>query len=275
MEYVEQVGQLGVFPAAAIRVLELARQPSASIDDLEQAVSSDGALAARILKVVNSPLFGLKVRVSHLRRALTLIGFTGTRDIAVSLALSGMAQERLPWGERLWRHAEATAWTCRVLSRQSRLMDPDAMFVAGLLHDFGLQLLLVTDKNATVTLLEEFGLHSERLLTAERMARGFHHAELGAACLSRWNLPGEAADLIARHHDPIGHADGSSSSPRAAAILALSDAVADAILDGDDAEDVCGMILDHPLAPHTRISRGALIVSVETLMNSAEHLLSR
>ena len=270
----DRVDEVGLFPASVVRILELTRSRNATVDDLEKAVSLDSVLAGRVLKVANSPLYGLPVRIGTLKHAVQMLGFSGTRDIALSLAVSGITQHQTPWGAQLWRHAEVTAWTCRILGRNTRRADADGMFVAGLLHDLGQQLMLSLEYRQTTELFEQFGTHDPLIIKAEVLHQGFHHGQLGAECLRRWKLPSQVAELVERHHEPLNDADGGYADPRSRAILKVADDVADAFLDGSTAPQILDIIAGHEGRDTLRMSRGALVGAVETLFDNREDLLT-
>ncbi|HHO54069.1 MAG TPA: HDOD domain-containing protein [Deltaproteobacteria bacterium] len=266
-----QVERLNIFPTAALKILELSRSPNALLDQLEEAVALDPVLAARVLKVANAPLFGLRVRIGTLRRALQMLGFDGARNIAISLALRGISDGGSEWGERLWRHCEATGWICRVLSRRTRNVNADEMFVAGLLHDLGLQLLLILEPGVSTELLEVHGPDDPELILAETRHMGFHHGQLGAECLRRWKLPPYVVQLVEQHHlHPLHPLQPSTSArpaqPRLLALLQLADTLADPLLEGADQGTLEQLALHHPAEDDLRIARGAMRATLELLI---------
>lgn len=271
--YLDQVERLNIFPAAALRILELSRNPNALLDQLEEAVSLDPVLAARVLKVANAPLFGLRVRIGTLRRALQMLGFDGARNIAISLALRGVSDDRSSWGERLWRHSEVSGWICRALSRHTRNVNADEMFVAGLLHDLGLQLLLILEPEPSVALLEAHGPDAPELISAECALRGFHHGQLGAECLRRWKLPPQVVALVEEHHarhDQPPRMGG----PRLRALLQIADAIAEPFLQGADRLTLEALAIAHPAEDDLRIARGALRAALEQLIEHRAEIVA-
>ncbi|MEO0605746.1 MAG: HDOD domain-containing protein [Myxococcota bacterium] len=274
----DRVDRLGVFPAAATEILELSRKPDATLDQLETAVELDPVLAGRILKVANSPLYARQIRIGELRRALQMLGFTGTRDIAIALAIGSVGRDNGPEGEMLWRHGLATGWACRVFARNARGVSGDAMFVAGLLHDLGLQLMLTLEPEGTVELMRTYGIDSMPFVDAERHHFGFDHAELAGECLRRWKLPLDAVELVERHHDPVQTPGPDSrgkllyATPRSCAILSVADHVSDALLNGVEASDLFDLAMSQPAAEVMRISRGGLLAALESLVEHRDHL---
>lgn len=268
----DQIDRLGVFPAAASQILELSRRPDATLDQLEEAVALDSTLTGRVLKVANSPLYARQVRIGTLRRALQMLGFTGTRDIAIALAIAAVSRERAPQGEALWRHSLCTAWTCRVIARHGRGISGDVMFVGGLLHDLGLTLMLVLENDTVRALMDRYGWESQAFFDAELEHFGFSHATLGAACLRRWKLPLETVDLVEWHHEPIEVGDGKLANPRSRAVLAIADHLSTALLGGESVAPLFDQAMAHPSADLMRISRGGLLAALEQLVELREEL---
>ena len=71
-QFVERAGSLYSLPAVAMEVLELTGQPDVDTVALRQCVERDPALTAKLLRVVNSSMFGLSREVSDLTQALAL-----------------------------------------------------------------------------------------------------------------------------------------------------------------------------------------------------------
>ncbi len=267
----DRIEQLAPFPSAAHRILEVTRTVDASLDELEEAVALDPVLAGRILAVANSPLYGVQAPVSTLRRAILMLGFLGTRNIAVSLAVASVGRERDEWGRASWRHAMATGWACRALASYARGIDSDALFVAGLLHDLGHQLLLLIERQAMEFLHEQFGGKPSFQVRAERAKFGFDHAQLGAACLRRWALPEAAAELVEHHHEAV-----TPETPRALALLKVADVVAEGLVGGVDHRELVAVAEAHPATERMLLNRGGLEAALEQLvLHRAEILRDR
>ncbi|MEM7678166.1 MAG: HDOD domain-containing protein, partial [Myxococcota bacterium] len=186
-------------PKNALVIRRIVSDEASSFKDLEQAVSLDPALTANILKLANSPYFGVSRQINGLRQALILIGFEATRDLALALSLLSVPRLRAVGAEHLWQHSAATAALSRALAQHLAPTMAEEAFVAGLLHDVGkLIRCLIQTPNAV---FEQEPSTDESLLT-ERQRDGFDHAELGAACLEHWNLSDATCSAIRHHHRP-------------------------------------------------------------------------
>ena len=96
------VRALHVFPRVAERVRRVVDDQRSSLIELEEVVAMDPALAGQLLRVANSPFYGLSRRVSTIRQAILILGFQQTRDLALALALASVRRGLGQTGELLW-----------------------------------------------------------------------------------------------------------------------------------------------------------------------------
>src|SRR5262245_27755314 len=106
-QFVEQTGQLYSLPAVAAEVLRLTNQSRMDIPALEECLQRDPALTTRLLRVVNSSLFGLTRQVTDVRQAVTLLGNRPLRMLVLGFSLpkelfSGLASRVLA---HYWRRS--------------------------------------------------------------------------------------------------------------------------------------------------------------------------
>jgi len=268
--HLERLDELHVFPAAASKVLEVARRPDSTLADMERAVSRDPVLVGRVLKLANSPMYGRATRVSSVERAIAALGFAGTRDIALALAIGGVGSDRSPWGKRLWTHALGGAWAAKLLARHVRQVDGEAAFVTGLLRDVGLQLMVVLHEKEANAMFEARGRIDVGSQEDERRLFGCDHAELGAAALRRWSLPDGVSEAVEVHHRPLGATR--SARPRDVALLQVADAMAMAAAEAPTADEVVSAGMRHPSAAVLRAVRGAYVAVSETLLTHWDSL---
>lgn len=238
----DRIDQLGVFPEVAHRILQVTQSADATMADLESAVEIDPVLTARVLQVANSPLYGLSQRIGTLRRAVQMLGMEGTRGVAFALAVSAMGSQGGREARALYDRAIATAAATRLLAMHVPGVHAGMMFAAALVHDLGLQLLLIVEGEATRELLAKLG-HNRTLVRAERFHFGFDHAQLGGEGLRRWGLPEPAAELVSSHHDPI------RPHQRSRALLQVSDCIGEGVLHGEQPWQLSDRGRNHALAP--------------------------
>lgn len=195
----QQAEQLYSLPAVAIEVLRLAGQPQVDPRQIKMCLESDPALASRILKVVNSSLFGLSRQVSDLQQALALLGLKPLKALLLGFSLppqllEGIQEEAL---QRYWRHALLKAVACRLIEQHVAPSDEEAAFVAGLLQDVGILALLQQLGETYATMYMESLERGKFLLRAEAQTLGFDHLSLSARMLANWRLPPTLCQAVA------------------------------------------------------------------------------
>ncbi len=191
-------------PATAELVLRLVADPTSTALQLSRAVETDPALAARVIRLANSPYYGAPRRVASAQHAIVLLGRDTVRGIAASAACS-LLDTRADFGpDGFFRHALACAAASSVVAMRVGLSPADA-FSAGLLHDLGAILLHHRDPEAFANAQRQRSM--SEIVAAELKAFGMTHAQAGAAALEAWGFPSAFVEAVALHQhgveDPV------------------------------------------------------------------------
>jgi putative nucleotidyltransferase with HDIG domain len=194
--YTQELLALPAQPAAAEQVLRIVSNPKSGAADVARVIETDPALAARVMRLANSPFYGSPRRVSSTRHATVMLGFDTVRALAVSAACSLLDGRVESQPDGFWRHAVTTAAAASAIARRIGSSSPDA-FSAGLLHDLGAVLLhrrnayAFAAASALPTLADQ--------VAAELVAFGATHADEGAAALDAWGFPEPFVEAVACH----------------------------------------------------------------------------
>jgi putative nucleotidyltransferase with HDIG domain len=189
------------FPIAAKRLEELTRTSTARIEQVVSVLESDPALSARLLRLVNSAGYGLKVRCTSVRHAAVLVGTRRLNQVATTAAILDLFESSNALAAELLEHAAIVGSLCRYLAVHLGLPH-DELFTCGFLHDIGKIMLLDSERDVYPSLLREFGGSADSIHEQERRVFGFDHATLGAHVLTAWNIPEPVPKVIAWHHQP-------------------------------------------------------------------------
>jgi HD-like signal output (HDOD) protein len=181
--------------------------PTSSATDIGREISHDVALAARLLRVANSPAFGQHGKIATISRAITVLGVRQVRDLTVGLtairAFDGVGNELVTM-ESFWRHSVLCGVAAgQIAARRDRRRD-ETPFIAGLLHDIGqLVLLSRVPKLARQALLMSVdSVDDLGLFLCEQKVMGFDHAAVGLALAQHWGMPRALQECIEFHHEP-------------------------------------------------------------------------
>ena len=209
---IEGIRQDSTLPDAALRTLELAGDPSATIDQLSQAIGADAVLLARVQKLANSPICGCDRRVASVEHAVALLGFGAVRSVCAAASLMGLF--RVPSCGRwfsphaFWLHSVATATAGKLINDRVRAVPPDQVFFGGLIHDVGHLVLAQARPSKFCRMLEmigfdENGVPSHDMRDVELDIFGADHCDFGAALCEAWELPECYTLAAAHHHTPL------------------------------------------------------------------------
>lgn len=205
-EIIAQVDHLPAIPAVAQRVLAEVSNDDFNFKDLMNTVRMDPGITAHVLRMCNSPYYGLSRKITSLQEALT---YLGTNNL-VQLILSGQmvshfrqSQDgyRLARGD-LWRHSMACALLAQRMGAMVGFEEPATLFTTALLHDVGK---LIMSQYVATSFEQIEALVQDKQMSfveAERQVLGVDHALLGAAVAKKWNFPEPIAVGIAYHHSP-------------------------------------------------------------------------
>lgn len=200
-----KVDNLPAAPGVAQQVLALVGDPDFSFRQLMETISVDTGITANILRVCNSPYYGLRRKVSSLDQALTYLGSNKVLDIVLSGEMVGLYRRsvngyELERGE-LWRHSMACALLSQRLGQKLGFGQIPTLFTAALLHDVGKLILseYVQEKLQEIErLVKDQG---KSFVEAERLVLGVDHAVLGEMAARKWNFPEIILQVIAFHHE--------------------------------------------------------------------------
>ncbi|MBN9517606.1 HDOD domain-containing protein, partial [bacterium] len=192
-------------PAVALQVVNAASRPDCKPADLVVLLGRDPALCGKLLKAVNSCIYGLGKPVATIDRAIVLLGLATVRSLALGLSLPAMRPSAGPdpRTKEYWMESVGGAIIARELAARCRLGNPEDALVAGLLRDLGSILLAQAYPQRWAALAEENP--DGRLddpVANEAEVFGIDHAEVSAELLLTWNLPRDVIEPVRHHHSP-------------------------------------------------------------------------
>jgi HD-like signal output (HDOD) protein len=202
---IARAGELGALPASWHQLDAVAAKPTSTTDDLGAAIGTDAGLTAKLLRLANSPLFGLAGRIESITRAVTMIGTRQIRDLALATMVIDKFKDIPPTlveMPQFWRHSLGCALLARSIASQRREANVERFFVAGLLHDVGTLLLFLQEPKRSTVALSLLSEGTCSSVAAEKRVFGFDHAAVSEALLVQWGLPNSLSIPIGCHHVP-------------------------------------------------------------------------
>ncbi len=211
-----RIKQLPTLPQVVTHLLKLIDNPASSASQVSKIISQDQSLATKVLKLVNSPFYGMPKRIATLSQATVILGFNTIKNLALTAAIFDQfghgdpAQEHQGFNrERFWEHSVACAVAAKTIAEHLQYEMPEEAFMAGLIHDIGK---VIFDQ----FLHKDFGValdyareNKVPLFEGEKHAIGAQHTEIGAWLGEKWNLPAHLNAAIEYHHsleNPVKYA---------------------------------------------------------------------
>ncbi|MEE8558081.1 MAG: HDOD domain-containing protein [Myxococcota bacterium] len=190
------------------KVLQLAGDAEAEIQEFVETVGQSPNLAARVVQVSNSALYGMEGRVQRLDRGVLILGVDTVAGIATSVVVAERAKRvKIPGmpADALWLHSLVTGICAEILARSLGLPVYREAYLAGLLHDLGIIDLCEQENARCADLVVQAPESHCPLYQLEREKLGRTHGELLAESAEEWGLP-EPLRMAIRFHDSPGEA---------------------------------------------------------------------
>jgi len=201
-ELIEEIEDLPTLPDIVNLVFAIANDPNSSAEDLAKVIKSDPALTAKILRHANSPYYGFPKRISSIKHAIALLGFKGTRALALSASIFDQLDGKAAIDfKEYWNHSFKCATLAKLISLGCARGSPEKTFIAGLLHDVG-KVMLATSMPGKYGKLRSMQTDEMTPLETEEELLGLTHAEVGFLLGEHWDLPSELTNAIRYHHRP-------------------------------------------------------------------------
>ncbi len=255
---VTHLANLPTLPGVIRQISTLAEDKDSSAMEVADIISADQVLCAKVLRFVNSPVYGFPERISSVRHAVVLLGFNVVKGLVLGTAIfDGLGAD----GQGLWNHSFGAAMIARRIGREINAEDVEEVMMAGLLHDLGKVILVYLSPDvwskASAKAIEE-GVH---ISEAERATFGADHCRVAGWTAREWRFPDRLTLPLAHHHNPRA----AKKQYQTTAIVHLADLLARGMGYGATGDAVLGQ-LDHEAYRELELSDsqiGAILADAE------------
>lgn len=207
-----EADNLPSLPAVALEVLRLSQDEGSTMEDLARALERDPVLAAKLLKLANSPAFSPGYAITTLHRAAMVLGLKTVKLMALSFSLMGALPHAGTRGGldlgQFWRRSIVSAVASRSLGERQTRRVGDEAFACGLLGHLGRLVLSQVLPAEYTSVCEQHGGWPSH--ANEQQSLGFHSGDVTAALLRAWSIPDEVVE-------PLVWRDAGEATPPAAA----------------------------------------------------------
>ncbi|WP_339732678.1 HDOD domain-containing protein [uncultured Pseudomonas sp.] len=180
--------------------------PSPDLRAIAKLISQDPGLSGALLKLVNSPFFGLTNRIASIQQAVNLLGCNTVINLINAQSIRGeLTDEAIVTLNRFWDTAQDVAMTCLTLAKRIGYHSPDEAYTLGLFHNCGIPLMIKRFPNYMTVLEEAYAsaTSERRVVDTENRLLNTNHAVVGYFTAKSWNLPLHLCEAIASHHNAL------------------------------------------------------------------------
>jgi len=204
-QIISNIHEIGSLPQSLSAVLEVLNKPNTGAGEIADVVSKDVSLTTRVLKMVNSVQYSRRRKVTKVSEAVIVMGLNSIKILTLSSSIFGMLPDKQLMEKcdikRIWRHLIEAAAGARRIARKIGYPEPEEAFVAGILHDMGIIIMLLHFRGKYIDVIEKMRADRVSLMKAEKNAFGYTHADIGAEMINAWSLPPKLAFVAQNHHD--------------------------------------------------------------------------
>lgn len=217
---ISKIDEFPTLPSIYIKLKEVISDPNSNAEDVAKVISQDQASVSKILKVVNSPIYGFKRDIKTISQSVVMLGFSEIKNFKLLKPIE------------LWKFSIATGIIAKIIAESKGNKELERIFILGILHGIGKLLFM----KLLPELYEKVITYSfeNQISTRETEIKiiGMHNSTAGWLLADRWHLPTEIKDIIKYHI--IGDIDGKYDEN--VAIIHVSTIVADMLKLGNSGE---------------------------------------
>ena len=222
--FVASVEHLPLFTGMAAQLIRSVDDEDITAVELNRIISADAALVVHLLRIVNSPYYGLSRRIGTVTEACTVLGLNLVRRTVTVAVLQRPLFAYLhdtATARAFWRHELLCATLSRHLGQRAGIHG-EASYMAGLLHDVGRLTMLMRFPDRVDLLLRPSSEADGKAADTEdeRSMFGFTHAQVGGALLEMWGLPAGIVQAAHQHMDDIEPEDAMAAAVWRANLIA-------------------------------------------------------
>lgn len=204
---IQGISTIPTLPTVVDKITRLLQNPQTSAEEIGRAITTDQALASKVLKLVNSAFYGFPGRISTITHAVVILGFSTVKNIVLTASIFDAFKKKRAGSaefdiDKFWYHSVACGAASQALAKYIGVSEKEECFIAGLIHDIGK---IIMCQYLPDEFSEVFGrARAEGILLydAEKKLFGDTHQEIGGMLSESWNLPQSLQNAVKYHHMP-------------------------------------------------------------------------
>lgn len=207
---IERIDGFPTLPTIYTSMLEVTSNPRSTVQDLANVVMKDQVSVTKLLKIVNSSLYGIQTRITTVTQAVFFLGFQEVKNIILALSILDIVSKIQKKGNinivGMWEHSIAVGVITRIIGVELGIKDLENYFIAGLIHDIGKLFFVAEFTKEYGDLQQKAKENNLNIAQCEKVVFGAHHDYVGELIATKWKLPQIFKNAIKYHN--VGIVDG-------------------------------------------------------------------
>lgn len=267
-ELVQSCTSIFTLPEIYFRVREVVDDTNSTMEDLAETLKLDPAISARLLRIVNSPIYGFPKQIDTISRAVSLLGTQAIIDLVtattVGKTFAGVPIQLMDVS-KFWHRSVLCALLAGKIAKSCGIQDSERFFVEGLLRDLGHYVLYQYAPERAQSALIEAGYLDASLAEVEQSNIGCDFAEVGAELVRSWGMPIQIEQAIRHQLSP----DEAGDYAQHASIVHLAGEVVDY-----EERDPKRRPVEVPFHPQAMKETGFVLTDLPELLRDAQTQLN-
>ncbi len=205
MGLINNIDELPTLPSTFMKIEKELSYKNVSLQRIGGIISESVTVTAKMIRIINSPFFGLKFRINDITQAVTLLGL----NVIKSMILYDFLQSKKvihkdyeSYFEGLWTHSNQVGKFAEQIiyitnPQEVRMMEE--AYISGLMLNIGKIVLLATEDYPR-NILNYMKENKVRFSDAEYKLLGSSHSEVGAYFLALWGFPESCSETVLNHN---------------------------------------------------------------------------
>lgn len=224
------MANLPTLPGILRKIVNMTEGHESGPAEVATLIATDQVLSAKVLRLVNSPIYGFPGRISSITHAVVLLGFNVVKGLVLGTAVFDTIGRE---GRALWSHSLGCAVVSRHLATVAKIPDPEEVMIAGLLHDLGKVALAYVAPGHYAQAVMESRKKGCHIGDVEREVFGVTHSRVGGWLCNEWHFPARLSEPLIHHHNP----ERAKAGAEVAAVIHVADILARCMGYGDPGDN--------------------------------------
>lgn len=208
------VDEFPTLPTIYSQLLEIMANPHSTVMDVAKIIEQDQSSATKVLKAVNSSLYGLQVRVGSISKAIFHLGFNEVKNLVISLSMINLTSKMANYHNfsivDFWKHSIGVGVISRALGSMSKAPNIEDYFISGIVHDIGKLVFINYFSQDYSKVIDIATIKSLPIRQVERDYFGFNSNVVGEMLADKWKLPDPIKKTIKYQH--VGLVEGKANN---------------------------------------------------------------